>query len=169
VGASMIMDDLEQPESERMSEKVLREGLLQVLKGHFRPEFLNRIDEVIVFHALTRENIREIVRLQLDRVVRTAAAQRIALQVDDSLVDHLAGTGYRPEFGARELKRQIRLEVETLLAREILGETLKSGNAARLVYDPSVDQVAVIPVESPARTKPKAKKSKADEQVPDVA
>ncbi len=169
VGASMIMDDLEKPESERMSEKVLREGLLQVLKGHFRPEFLNRIDEVIVFHALTRENIREIVRLQLDRVVRTAAAQRIAVQVDDSLVDHLAGTGYRPEFGARELKRQIRLEVETLLAREILGETLKSGNAARLVYDPSVDQVAVIPVGSSARTNPKAKKPKADEHVPDVA
>ncbi len=85
------------------------------------------------------------------------------------MVDRLAGTGYPPELGARDLKRQIRLEVETLLAREILGDTLKSGNAARLVYDRSVDQVAVIPVESPAKTKPKAKKSKADGHVPDVA
>lgn len=81
---------------------------MQLLKGHFRPEFLNRIDEVIVFNSLSQENIRLIVQIQLDRLTRTAAAQDISLKLDDSLVEHLVEVGYQPDFGARELKRKIR-------------------------------------------------------------
>lgn len=103
-----------------------------VLKGHFRPEFLNRIDDIIVFHTLSLDDIRAIVKIQLERVVRTASAQDIHLTVEDSLVDHLVEVGYQPEFGARELKRQIRQAVETRLAKEILGDQLKPGDKVTL-------------------------------------
>jgi ATP-dependent Clp protease ATP-binding subunit ClpC len=141
LGASIIMDNLEQPEDRRKRDKDVRDELMKVLKSHFRPEFLNRIDEIIVFHALSKENIRSIVQIQLDRVTRTAAAQDITLKMSDALVDHLAEAGYRPEFGARELKRQIRQELETRLAKEILGDRLKSGDSVEVDYDKETDEV----------------------------
>ncbi|MBB1606970.1 Clp protease ClpC [Pseudomonas sp. UME83] len=143
LGASIIMDNLERPEAERMDDKALRDELMGVLKGHFRPEFLNRVDDIIVFHALSRDDIRAIVRIQLQRVVRTAAAQDISLTVDESLVDHLVDVGYQPEFGARELKRQIRQEVETRLAREILGDKVVSGDSIALGYDKEAGKVTL--------------------------
>ncbi|WP_309301838.1 AAA family ATPase, partial [Pseudomonas aeruginosa] len=78
--------------------------VMDVLRGHFRPEFINRIDEIIVFHALGKEEIRHIVGLQLDRVARNAASQGVTLTFDQTLIDHFAEEGYKPEFGARELK-----------------------------------------------------------------
>ncbi|WP_049116545.1 AAA family ATPase, partial [Burkholderia cepacia] len=141
LGAAIIMDNLTQPEAARKTDKAVREELMQVLKGHFRPEFLNRIDEVIVFHALSKENIRSIVQIQLDRVIRTAAAQDITLVMGDSLVEHLTEAGYQPEFGARELKRQIRQTIETRLAKEILADRLKSGDKCEVDYDKDSDEV----------------------------
>jgi ATP-dependent Clp protease ATP-binding subunit ClpC len=118
-----------------------------VLKGHFRPEFLNRIDDIIVFHALTRDNIRSIVSIQLDRVIRTASAQNITVKIDDSLIDHLADVGYQPEFGARELKRQIRQAVETRLAKEMLAGKLQAGDSVELGYDTERREVVFNKVE----------------------
>jgi len=141
LGAAIIMDNLTQPEAARKTDKAIRDELMQVPKGHFRPEFLNRIDEVIVFHALSKENIRAIVQIQLDRVVRTAAAQDITLVMGDSLVEHLTEAGYQPEFGARELKRQIRQTIETKLAKEILADRLKSGDRVEVDYDKDSDEV----------------------------
>ncbi len=167
LGASIIMDNLERLEKERLAEKAIRAELMGVLKGHFRPEFLNRIDEIIVFHGLSRDNIRAIVRIQLERVTRTAAAQDITLKIDDSLIDHLADAGYRPEFGARELKRQIRQELETRLAKEILSNNLKSGDTVEVSYDKDSDKVKFTPGEAaPAKTKrtgSRAKKKSLDE------
>ncbi|MFM0606224.1 AAA family ATPase [Paraburkholderia sediminicola] len=153
LGASIIMDNLEKPESDRLPEKAIREELMGVLKSHFRPEFLNRIDEIIVFHALSRDNIRSIVQIQLERVVRTAAAQDISLKIDESVIDHLADAGYRPEFGARELKRQIRQELETRLAKEILSDALKSGDSVEVSYDKESDEVKFRRSEAPAASK----------------
>jgi ATP-dependent Clp protease ATP-binding subunit ClpC len=153
LGASIIMDNLEKPEAKRQSEKAIRDELMGVLKGHFRPEFLNRIDEIIVFHALSRDNIRAIVNIQLERVLRTAAAQDITLKLDDSLIDHLAESGYQPEFGARELKRQIRQEVETRLAKEILSDRIKSGDTVEVGYDKDSGETKLSKVETPAKPK----------------
>ena len=141
LGAAIIMENLERPEDSRITDKALRDELMKVLKGHFRPEFLNRIDDIIVFHALSRENIRSIVQIQLERVVRTAAAQDITVTLSASLIDHLVEVGYQPEFGARELKRQIRQKVETRLATEILGDGLKSGDSVELGYDKDKGEV----------------------------
>ena len=115
---------------------------MDVLRGHFRPEFLNRIDELIVFHALGREEIRHIVGLQLDRVARSAASQGVTLTFDGTLVDHFAEEGYKPEFGARELKRLIRSELETALAREMLGGGIGKGDHAHARWDDKAERVA---------------------------
>jgi ATP-dependent Clp protease ATP-binding subunit ClpC len=137
----------EQPEK-------LKAELMEVLRGHFRPEFLNRIDEIIVFHALSKEEIRQIVLLQLDRVKRTAATQGVTLEFDESLTAMLAAEGYRPEYGARELKRQIRSLVETRLARAMLGGEVAKGDTVTLRWDAAAEQVVLEPRPGTAPPKP---------------
>lgn len=149
LGSAVIMQNLGRPENERLTDKALRDELMGVLKGHFRPEFLNRIDDIIVFHALTRDNIRSIVGIQLDRVIRTAAAQNITVKVADTLIDHLADVGYQPEFGARELKRQIRQTLETGLAKEMLAGKLQAGDSVELGYDKARDVVLFNKLDAP--------------------
>lgn len=149
LGSAVIMQNLGRPENERLTDKALRDELMGVLKGHFRPEFLNRIDDIIVFHALTRDNIRSIVGIQLDRVIRTAAAQNITVKVADTLIDHLADVGYQPEFGARELKRQIRQTLETRLAKEMLAGKLQAGDSVELGYDKARDVVLFNKLDAP--------------------
>ena len=150
LGSAIIMANSSLPENERRPDKEIRDELMQVLKGHFRPEFLNRIDEIIVFNSLSSENIRLIVQIQLDRLTRTAAAQDITLTVAESLVNHLTEVGYQPDFGARELKRKIRQEVETKLAKEILGDKLKSGDSVEIGFDEESDKVVFDIHSSPA-------------------
>ncbi|SPA32294.1 ATP-dependent protease [Cupriavidus taiwanensis] len=159
LGAPIIMENLEKPDASRMDDKALRAALMKVLKGHFRPEFLNRIDDIIVFHALSRENIRAIVQIQLERVARTAAAQDITVTFDAALVDHLVEVGYQPEFGARELRRQIRQQVETTLAREILGDKLSSGDRVAVGYDKDRNAASFRKLE--AARKPRSGKASA--------
>lgn len=127
--------------------------VMDVLRGHFRPEFLNRIDEIIVFHALGKEEIRHIVGLQLDRVARSAASQGVTLTFDQTLIDHFAEEGYKPEFGARELKRLIRSELETALAREMLGGGIGKGDHASARWDDKAERVVFErkePLQTPA-------------------
>jgi ATP-dependent Clp protease ATP-binding subunit ClpC len=115
--------------------------LMEVLRGHFRPEFLNRLDDIIKFHSLTKAEIRQIVLLQPERVKRTAASQGVTIVFEDSLIDWLAAEGYRPEYGARELKRQIRSLVETRLARALLGGEVAQGDTVRIGWDATAEQV----------------------------
>jgi ATP-dependent Clp protease ATP-binding subunit ClpC len=126
-----------------MTYEGLKEKLMEVVHRHFRPEFVNRIDDIIVFHSLSQEEISQIVELQLDRVKRTAKGQDIELDFDRSLVEHLAEVGYRPEFGARELKRRIRTEVESRLASAMLEGKLSEGDDATIAYDREKRQVQV--------------------------
>ncbi|MGF6773754.1 ATP-dependent Clp protease ATP-binding subunit ClpC [Paraburkholderia sp. GAS199] len=127
-----------------------REAVMGVLQQHFRPEFLNRLDEIIIFESLSPEQIREIVRQQLERVRRAAHGQDVRLTFDESLVDHLAATGYNPRYGARELKRKIRQGLETELAKEMLGGTVKEGDEVRCAYDSEAKKVTLDVVSSTA-------------------
>lgn len=113
----------------------MKSELLNVLRRYLRPEFINRIDEIIVFHALDRKQIRDIVGLQLERVKRIAHGQGLTVEFDNSLIDHLADVGYRPEFGARERRRQIRSLIETRLASAVLRGDIEEGDSLRFVYD----------------------------------
>ena len=106
-----------------------------------RPEFLNRIDEIIVFHALDRQQIREIVGLQLERVKRMATGQGLTLEFDEALIDHFAEVGYEPQYGARELRRRIRSELETELAGAMLRGDIGEGDTVRFRYDRAADAV----------------------------
>ena len=111
-------------------------GVMNVLRQYFRPEFINRIDDIILFRSLGRDETRHIVRLQLDGVARLARSQDIDLVFDDSIVDHLATEGYRPEFGARELRRQIQQQVENQLAKAMLAGSVSEGMRVVCKYDP---------------------------------
>ncbi|MDB5643930.1 MAG: Clp protease ClpC [Hyphomicrobiales bacterium] len=135
LGSDMIQRELRVRGSDAHDPARLKRDLMDVLRGHFRPEFINRIDEIIVFHALGRAEIRAIVELQLERVKRTAHGQGIELALDDSLVDHFATEGFQPEFGARELRRLIRSELETAVARAMLGDELQEGQRVVARWD----------------------------------
>jgi ATP-dependent Clp protease ATP-binding subunit ClpC len=105
----------------------LRDDLMQLLGNTFRPEFINRIDEIIVFRALTRDQLRNITRLLLDRVARRMHAQGIEIEFLEEAVEHMAEAGYDPQFGARPLRRVIQRELENELSRMMLGGALDPG------------------------------------------
>jgi ATP-dependent Clp protease ATP-binding subunit ClpC len=106
----------------------LKDDLMDVLRQSFRPEFINRIDEIIVFRALTDEQLAEITKLLLDRLVRRMRAQWIELEFSDDAVALLAREGFDPEFGARPLRRTIQRLVENELSRLVLDEGVKEGD-----------------------------------------
>ena len=107
---------------ERMKETVLEE-----LRRQFRPEFLNRVDEVIVFHALTEEHLKQIVEIQLARLRARLADRRITLELTDAARSNLVRTGYDPHYGARPLKRAIQKKIETPLGRLLLKGSIHDG------------------------------------------
>ncbi|MFT5510984.1 MAG: ATP-dependent Clp protease ATP-binding subunit ClpC, partial [Hyphomicrobiaceae bacterium] len=141
VGAHLIQDNLTKDETERSDYEGLKEKLMSELGHRFRPEFLNRLDEIIVFHALTKSQIRQIVELQLQHVIRTAHGQGIELSLTDATIDYLADIGYRPEFGARELKRQIRTKVEGGLATLLLEKDYPRGAAIKAGFDEKTSKI----------------------------
>jgi len=126
LGSKIIQDNLTAKKAKTYEE--LKAELVDVLRMQFKPEFLNRIDEIIVFHSLTREQIKLIVKLQLERVKKTARGQGVELEFSDSVIDHLAEIGFVPEFGARELKRKIQNEIVTGLAKEMLSGKILEGD-----------------------------------------
>lgn len=105
----------------------LREAVLDEMRRHFRPEFLNRVDEVIVFHALTEEHLKQIVDIQLGRLRQRLAERHIELELTDAAKTHLVRSGYDPAYGARPLKRAIQKDVETPLGRLILKGDIRDG------------------------------------------
>ncbi len=141
VGSDLIQEELRKSPEQRKDYAELKNELMNILRRYLRPEFLNRIDEVIVFHALDKEQIRQIVQLQLERVKRTAHGQGVTLEFDDSLIDHLADVGYQPEYGARELRRRIRSLVETALADAMLRGQVAESDTVRFLYDKGEDKV----------------------------
>jgi ATP-dependent Clp protease ATP-binding subunit ClpC len=106
----------------------VREELLRDLRVHFRPEFLNRIDEVILFHSLDRAQLQTIAELQLEQVRRRLHGQDITMDVSRGAVEWLASTGYQPEFGARPLRRTIRAQLDRKLSRMLLSGELNPGD-----------------------------------------
>ncbi|MBW6514299.1 MAG: ATP-dependent chaperone ClpB [Candidatus Syntrophosphaera sp.] len=100
--------------------EALRPQLMGTLKQYFRPEFLNRLDDVIIFHRLSKENIRQIVAIQLKQLAGRVREKGIELDWTQALVDHIATAGYDPQFGARPLKRLIQKDLEDAMAKAVL-------------------------------------------------
>jgi ATP-dependent Clp protease ATP-binding subunit ClpB len=106
----------------------MRSRVLETLRSSFRPEFLNRIDETIIFHALSKSEIRGIVQLRLKSLSNRLMAKSMTLVMDESAIDFIAEAGYDPVYGARPLKRVIQRELDTTLAKMILKGTCKEGD-----------------------------------------
>ncbi len=119
----------------------MRETVLEELRAHFRPEFLNRVDEIVVFHALDRSQLAEIVEIQLARLRDRLAQRHIEILLDDAATQHIVSVGYEPAYGARPLKRTIQREIETPLSRRILGGEVRDGDRVRVGYDMSAEQL----------------------------
>jgi ATP-dependent Clp protease ATP-binding subunit ClpB len=114
---------------------VMRATVLDELRQHFRPEFLNRVDEIIVFHALSEEQLGEIVEIQLERLRQRLADRHITLVLDKAAKRHLVRAGYDPSYGARPLKRTIQKEIETPLGRKLLAGEIHDGATVEVGYD----------------------------------
>lgn len=109
-----------------------RDGVLQILRDHFKPEFLNRIDDIVVFTQLTREQIAQIIDVQLERLRANLAERGITIELDDSARELLVEEGYDPVYGARPLKRAIQTLVQNPLAVRLLNSDIKSGESVRV-------------------------------------
>jgi ATP-dependent Clp protease ATP-binding subunit ClpC len=112
----------------------LKEDLMQILRSSFRPEFINRIDEIIVFRALTKEQLTEITGLLLQRVRRRLRAQHIDVEFNDEAIEHLAEVGFDPEYGARPLRRAIQRQLENELSRLVLDGSLAPDDRVRVDF-----------------------------------
>ncbi|WP_097270525.1 ATP-dependent Clp protease ATP-binding subunit [Streptomyces sp. TLI_55] len=116
-------------------EEARREQILRPLREHFRPEFLNRIDEIVVFRQLTEEQLRQITNLLLDRTRRLLHAQGITVDFTETAVDWLSRKGYQPEYGARPLRRTIQREVDNQLSRLLLDGRVGEGDRVTVDVD----------------------------------
>ena len=121
IGSQYILDVTD--DYEQMHHRVM-----EALRAAFRPEFLNRIDETIIFHGLQKEQLREIVQLQVVRLEKRLAERKMSLKLADAAINFLADVGYDPVYGARPLKRSIQRELETPIAKSILRGEFKDGD-----------------------------------------
>ena len=164
VGASMITTtsrlgfSTSSDESKDKYEK-LKETVTEEMKKAFRPEFLNRIDETIVFSHLNKEEIRQIVDLMLKDLFKRLAERELSIEVTDEVKDHLAEAGYSEAYGARPLRRLIQRKIEDMLAEEILSGKYSAGDIIRLTL---VD--GKITCEKAAKGRKKAKQEENSEQ-----
>ena len=108
---------------------------MEVVSGHFRPEFINRIDEVVVFHPLGKEQIRGIADIQLSLLQKRVREREMNLSLSDDLIDKLVEVGFDPVFGARPLKRAIQTVLENPLAQEILSGHFMPGDSIQAGLD----------------------------------
>ena len=114
-------------ETDQEYEQMLKR-VMGALRSHFRPEFLNRVDEIILFHTLSKTELRQIVSIQVKRIERLLAEQKITLELSDAAKNHITDVGYDPVYGARPLKRAIQRELENPLANKILENAFVEGD-----------------------------------------
>jgi ATP-dependent Clp protease ATP-binding subunit ClpA len=139
---------------ERADDKVINNQAIEDdLKSMFRPEFLNRVDEIIIFESLSKEQIRQIVELQVNRMTKNLSAQGLTILLNDSSRDWLAEKGYDPQYGARPLKRVIMRAIESPLSKKLLAGEFKEGDAIRVTVAESGEELAFEKVEQPVREK----------------
>jgi ATP-dependent Clp protease ATP-binding subunit ClpB len=149
IGSASILDLAGDPARYGEMEKRVNDAL----RSHFRPEFLNRLDESIIFRSLREDELRQIVELQVRRLAHRLEERKLALRVDGEALDWLAAVGYDPVYGARPLKRAIQRELETPIAKAILAGTFPSGST--IAVDVEAERLRFRPAE-PAEIQPVA-------------
>ena len=139
IGSPQILD----AQQRRASYDEVRSVVMAELREHFRPEFLNRVDETVVFHPLETEQLTKIVEIQLERLRARLTERRISLLVTPSALRHLGQSGYDPVYGARPLKRLIQQQIETPMARQLVKGELRDGDTATV--DLNDGQIVIVP------------------------
>jgi ATP-dependent Clp protease ATP-binding subunit ClpB len=134
IGSHRILDYRGAFEGEEY--RKMKEAVLSELRVAFRPEFLNRLDEIIVFHALSEEHLKKIVEIQLAGLRARLEERKVQLELTDAARTRLVRSGYDPNYGARPLKRAIQRDIETPLAKKILGGEVRDGQKVHLDADP---------------------------------
>jgi ATP-dependent Clp protease ATP-binding subunit ClpB len=110
----------------------MKAAVMGVVQAHFRPEFINRLDELVVFHPLGRSQIREIARIQTAYLAKRLGERQLRIELSDSALDLLGSSGFDPVYGARPLKRAIQQQLENPLATAILSGTYTAGDLIRV-------------------------------------
>ena len=139
IGSPQILE----AQQRRASNDEVRSVVMAELREHFRPEFLNRVDETVVFHPLEMEQLTKIVEIQLERLRARLTERRISLSVTPAALRHLGERGYDPIYGARPLKRLIQQEIETPMARQLVKGELRDGDTATV--DLKDRQIVIVP------------------------
>jgi len=129
-----------------------RDAVMEAVRAHFRPEFINRLDEIIIFDRLARDDMAGIVSIQLNRLEKRLAGRKIGIELDEDARRWLADRGYDPAYGARPLKRVIQKALEDPLAELILGGSVTDGESVSVTAGPDGLVVAgqPVPVTSPS-------------------
>jgi ATP-dependent Clp protease ATP-binding subunit ClpB len=123
----------------------MKEAVIEEMRRQFRPEFLNRVDEIIVFHALSEEHLKQIVDIQLERLQQRLAERHIRLELTDEARTHLVRVGYDPHYGARPLKRAIQKEIETTMGKLLLQGRVRDGQTVVIDYDGEKGELTFTP------------------------
>jgi len=130
---------------------LMRDRVMEAMRSNFRPEFLNRVDELIIFHSLRQEQLKEIVRLQIQRLEQRLGDRKMSLVLSEEALDWVAQVGYDPVYGARPLKRAIQKELETPIAKGILRGDFVNGDRIyadveneRLVFKRQAPELATV-------------------------
>ncbi|MDR4480747.1 MAG: ATP-dependent chaperone ClpB [Nitrospira sp.] len=143
IGSQHILD----AQQAGASYETMKAQVTDELRAHFRPEFLNRVDEIVVFHALGNEHLTKIVDIQLERLRARLMERRITLTVTPDALQNLGRRGYDPVYGARPLKRLIQQEIETPMARQLIKSELRDGDTA--MVDLKGGQIVIVPTVAP--------------------
>jgi ATP-dependent Clp protease ATP-binding subunit ClpB len=156
IGAPLIMEKsqkITEQNREEVNESIYHE-VMEMLRQHLRPEFFNRIDDIIVFHSLSKEEISQIVLLQFLRLQTKLKLQGVDVTMTEGAKEYLARHGYQPEFGARPIKRLIQKEIVNELAKEILEGTIQKDmrisidfKGGSLVFDNEKSSVKTVSAE----------------------
>lgn len=125
IGSQAIIDP-------KLDDDQKENAVMEALRSHFRPEFLNRVDEIVVYKSLTRDLIANIVKIQLHEVEKRLSEKKITVSYDDKALDYLAKKGFDPIYGARPLKRVIKTELLNRLASEIISGKVQSGDEVKV-------------------------------------
>ena len=147
IGSDLLLDAAGGSKDGCFDSEALRPELMKLLRTHFRPEFLNRVDATLIFKPLTKDQIRSILDLQIAHVAARLADQGIALEVDEAAKDLMTAEGYDPGFGARPIKRVVVKEIETPVSRMIISGMVKGGMVIKAGVNTEGSALVFTPVE----------------------
>jgi len=136
-----LLDELNVNSKVELPQKA-KDAVMSLVKSHFRPEFLNRLDDIVIFSPLSRDNLKQIITQQIKSIAKRLEDRNITVQVDEAAVSHILKQAYDPVYGARPLKRFLEKNIVTHLSRVIISGELSDNSQIKITYQPTSDQLS---------------------------